>query len=224
MWSGWECYLAAMRDVLGLTGLPGWEKYSAWEDAAKLGGFRVMHEEFCIVSDFPDEIHVDKEHGNRPHCTTGPSHRWSDGFEIYHLNGVRVPKWVVMTDAGKITPEQALNEKNVDVQREIIRKMGVERLLKASKADVVDVFNDPRGGRGSVYTLYRMKIGTAIDRKYLHFEHASLPGVFYAQPVHPSFVRALHARAAILGLIPHADGQVKQSDAELVAAMPGVVS
>ncbi|MBK8652139.1 MAG: hypothetical protein IPN23_10605 [Elusimicrobia bacterium] len=140
MWAMLPCYVEAMRDVIGLTGLPVWEQYKAWEDAATYGGFRVMHEKFCIVSDFPEVLKTDSR--GRAHCATGPSHRWRDGFEIYHLNGIRVPKWLVMTDAGKIDPMLALNEKNVDVQREIIRKIGAERMLKAVGAKTVDTFVD----------------------------------------------------------------------------------
>jgi len=197
MWSGWCCYCEFCRDVLGLTGLEGWDKYKPWEDAAKLGGFRVMHEKFCLVSEFPQVLKIDSQ--NRPHCTNGPSHRWKDGYEIYHLNGIRVPKWLVMTDAGKIDPQLALDEKNVDVQREIIRKIGAERMLKKLNAKPIDEFIDNHTNGGNRYQLMEMKIG-AINRKYLYYEHASLPGVFYAKPVPPDIKKALHARAWILSI------------------------
>ena len=111
---------------------------NAWEQAELYGGFRVMHEKFCLVLEFPEFIRVNKL--NRPHCETGPSHRCKHGFEIYHLDGIQVPKWLVMTDAGKIDPKLALKEKNVDIQREIIRKVGAERMLKACNAKTTGHF------------------------------------------------------------------------------------
>src|SRR5690606_25305506 len=70
MWAGYDCYLTACRDILGLE-LREHEAYAYWEQAAIHGGFRVMHEEFCMVSDFPEAIRVDGR--NLPHCETGPS-------------------------------------------------------------------------------------------------------------------------------------------------------
>ena len=70
MWPGFSSYAEAMRDVLGLTGLNCWEKWKSYEDASIYGGFRVMHEEFCIVSELPTVLKVNAQ--NRPHCDTGP--------------------------------------------------------------------------------------------------------------------------------------------------------
>ena len=219
MWAALPSYAEAVRDVLCLKGLPVWEKYQAWEDAAKYGGFRVMHQEFCLVSDFPEVLKVNSQ--NRPHCENGPSHRWRDGFEIYHLNGIRVPKWLVMTDAGKIDPQLALTEKNVDVQREIIRKIGAERMLKATNAKVLDVFIDRHTNGGNEYKLMEMEVGQ-IKRKYLYYEHASLPGVWYAKPVPPETKRAIHARAWILR--NELEDLEIMSDEEIMDLLPEVVS
>ncbi|MBK8424400.1 MAG: hypothetical protein IPL30_10980 [Elusimicrobia bacterium] len=217
MWAMLPCYVEAMRDVIGLTGLPVWEQYKAWEDAATYGGFRVMHEKFCIVSDFPEVLKTDSR--GRAHCATGPSHRWRDGFEIYHLNGIRVPKWLVMTDAGKIDPMLALNENNVDVQREIIRKIGADRMLKAVGAKTVDTFVDCHTNGGNVYELKELLVGQ-ISRKYLYYEHASVPGYWYAQAVPPNTKRAIHARVWILGM----DSPEQKTDEEIRAFLPEVVS
>ena len=197
MWASFPAYAEGMRDVLKLTDLFCWGKYEAWEECAKEGSFRVIHEKFCIVSDFPAEIHVNAQ--NRPHCSTGPSHRWRDGFSIYHLNGVRVPEWLVMTSAERIDLQKALDEKNTDVQREIIRKIGPERMMKKLNAKTIDEADDPKTGYH--YTLKEMKIGSNVNRKYLWFEHASMKGVFYAKPVPPETKKALHGRAWILSLV-----------------------
>lgn len=222
MWAGISAYAESMRDVIGLTGLKCWEKNQAWEDATREGCFRVMHEEFCIVSDFPREI--SRNSLNQPHCETGPSHRWSDGFEIYHLNGVRVPKWLVKTPAEKIDPQKALKETNADVQREIIRKIGAERMLQATGAVTVDDAVDPR--TGLKYSLKRMSVGDNINRLYLYFEHASMPGVFYAKCVPPECKKALHARAWILSMIERQDltDITHDKEAELISNFPSRVS
>ena len=84
--------LTAFRDVLGLS-LPAHEDFAPWEQAAIEGSMRVMHDEFCIVCDFPEVLKLDDR--GLPHCEDGPSHRWRDGWALYHWHGARVPQaWI----------------------------------------------------------------------------------------------------------------------------------
>ena len=130
MWSAWTSYFEAMRDVLKLQ-LPEFEKYQAWEDAALHGGFRVMHEEFCMVSDFPAEIHKDEQH--RPHNDAGPSHRWRDGWSLWYIHGVRVTEQIVMHPE-TLTVAQIDAEENAEVRRVMLERFGMSRYILESGA------------------------------------------------------------------------------------------
>ena len=156
------------------------------------------------------------------HCSNGPAAKWPSGEEYWFLNGIQVSAWVVKTDAGKIDAKKAIEEKNVDVQREIIRKIGAERMLKALDAKPIDTFTDSHTKGGNEYKLMEMKIGN-INRKYLYFEHASVPGLWYAQPIPPTIKKALHGRAWILG-IGEVDELEKSSDEKILAHLPVQVS
>ena len=138
MWGYWQARNEAMRDVLGLTGLDVWDKYQAWEDAAKAGGFRYMHEEFCIVSDFPEKLEIDEQ--NRPHSLTGPSHRWRDGFEIYHINGVRFDDvdlyWKIVKD--ELTAEQVFAIENMEQRRIAYELMDKFKMKELANYKVLD--------------------------------------------------------------------------------------
>ena len=138
MWGYWQARNEAMRDVLGLTGLDVWDKYQAWEDAAKAGGFRYMHEEFCIVSDFPEKLEIDEQ--NRPHSLTGPSHRWRDGFEIYHINGVRFDDvdlyWKIVKD--ELTAEQVFAIENMEQRRIAYELMDKLKMKELANYKVLD--------------------------------------------------------------------------------------
>ena len=139
MWGGISAYFEAMRDILKLE-LPEFSKYQAWEDCSREGGFRILHPEFCIVSDFPEILKMNDQ--NQPHCEDGPSHRWRDGWELYHLNGVKVRRELVMTPADKLDPKMILTEQNVEIRREIIRKIGIERCLEHLNAKILDTKGD----------------------------------------------------------------------------------
>ena len=142
MWAGYDCYLTAARDILGLR-LPEHEAHSAWEQAAIHGGFRVMHPEFCIVSDFPERILVDDQ--NRPHCPDGPSHRWRDGWSLYHWHGVRVPaEWIENPDA--LDAKTAVTWPNVEERRAAIEILGWSRVLGELDAKSLGGNPDPKIG------------------------------------------------------------------------------
>jgi len=88
------------------------------------------------VSDFPKTLKVNAQ--NQPHCDDGPSHEWRDGWKLYHLNGVRMKEWHVMTPAEQLDPVRVMKEINVEVRRELIRKMGVELLLSSLPHRILD--------------------------------------------------------------------------------------
>jgi len=146
MWSGYDCYLTGARDVLGLR-LPAYEQYKAWEACATSGGFRVMHEKFCLVSDFPEVLTKDDQH--RPHNDSGPSHKWRDGWSLWYIHGIKVTQQIVEAPE-TLTIEQIENEQNAEVRRVMIERFGMERFLKESHAE--KIHEDDYG------ILYRKKI------------------------------------------------------------------
>jgi hypothetical protein len=143
MWSAWPAYLSSFRDVFGLD-LPIYEKFKAYEDCAKYGGFRYVHEEFCIVSDFPEILEIDEQ--NRPHSEKGPSHKWSDGFEIYHLKGVRLEKeWWEKIVNDTMSPEEVFAINNLEHRRIAFEYMDKLKMKQLKDFKVLDEGIDEKG-------------------------------------------------------------------------------
>ena len=146
-WSQYDAYLTASRDILGLR-LPQHEKYHWWEQAAIHGSWRIMHDEFCIVSDFPELIKTDEQ--NRPHCETGPSHRWRDGWSIYHWHGVHVPShWI--EDRENLDPAEVLKVENVEQRAAGASIIGWARMSKKLDRKIID--GDPETDIGALVEL-----------------------------------------------------------------------
>jgi hypothetical protein len=146
-WAPYECLITAMRDVLGLR-LPEHEAYRYWEEAAIHGGFRVMHSEFCIVCDFPEVIRVDDQ--RRPHCTDGPSHRWRDGWSLYHWHGVPVPRhWIEQRDT--LDPAEVLQAKNVEQRAAGAAIVGWPKMIDRLERRIID--GDPDSDMGALIEL-----------------------------------------------------------------------
>ena len=73
-----EGCIAAARDVIQLR-LSEHKKLAAWEQCAISGGYRYMHSEFCLVSDFPEMIALGHQ---RNHGDIAPMLRWRDGWTV----------------------------------------------------------------------------------------------------------------------------------------------
>ena len=151
----------------------------------------------CFASDRPTELHFNKN--NRLHNDKGMSVKFSDGWGLCNLNGVTVNENIVMTPAEKLDPKIILNEKNVDIQREIIKKIGVERVLQKLNAKCLDEWTYAKFNKH--YKLMELKVGNGINRKYMYYEHAELKGYFYTLPVPPEVRTAKHGFAWFKGMI-----------------------
>lgn len=120
------------------------------------------------------------------HCENGPAIAWRDGYEEYSLNGVWVPKELVITPAEKLNPDFLTKEKNADVKAEFIRKFGIERLIGHGK--VVDSY------KAATDPLYFDSEYELIDMAFLFTSFKYAPflkmknqttGVFHLEGVHP---------------------------------------
>src|SRR3990167_1100142 len=144
MWAAWQSYADGCHNVLGLTGLKCWKAHEPYRQAALYGGYRVMHPEFCIVSEFPEALHIDDQ--NRAHNDSGPSHRWKDGFEIYHIHGIKFYRRIVMHPE-TITIDEIKSQTNQEIRRILVERFGVDKYLSEIGAKVIDA--DMRGIEGA---------------------------------------------------------------------------
>ena len=98
-----------------------------------------MLNDICIILDRPEQISIKN---GVLHNETGMAIKYRDGWGIYSLNGVTVTKEIVETPADRLDPEIVLREANAEIRREIVRKIGVERLEKKLKPRVLDKWGD----------------------------------------------------------------------------------
>jgi len=81
-------------------------------------------ENICILCQKPKLISMSN---GMLHNEKGPSVAY-DGFNVYSLNGVRVPDWLVLTRDTEIDPLRIKELKNAEHRREFVRKIGYERI------------------------------------------------------------------------------------------------
>jgi hypothetical protein len=128
-----------------------------------------------IASERPTTLHVDAD--GRLHSDHGLALGYRDGWGVYALHGVRVPDWLVLTPAHDLDPQRLLKEENVEVRREFVRKVGIERVCGALNATVTD--------RAGDYELLLLDLRDGRRRPYLKMKNPSI-GVYHLEGVHPT--------------------------------------
>ncbi len=139
-WTGFVELLAFFRDVGRLHATHGidFSAFEAYEKAARHSGFRVIHPEFCIVSDRPSDIHIQTRNGRGYlHNERGPAKRYRDGWAIYAVHGRRVPPAVIEAPH-TMTAAQIVAERNVEVRRIMLDRFTAGRFVLELGAKVVD--------------------------------------------------------------------------------------
>jgi hypothetical protein len=129
----WLAFYEYLREVVGLkqetcslTGLL---------DQAKHAGWYLPHKHICWVS---ERHHVlRRDDSGLLHCVDGPAVMYPDGWSIYAWHGVRVPAWII-EQPDKLTPQGILKERNAEVRRVMMERLGVERFVQESHATVLD--------------------------------------------------------------------------------------
>jgi len=142
-WSAWDSFLTFFRHVAKLP--LDYSKYDHWEQLALHSGPRIMHPEFCMISDRPEVLLVDE--ANRPHCDNGPFCKWRDGTALYAIHGTWTPQFVV-EHPETITLKDIEKETNVEARRIMIQRYpgGQAKWLRDSDAKLIDEASDLHTG------------------------------------------------------------------------------
>lgn len=94
----------------------------------------LFKKKLAIICPTP-EIHTAE---NRIHNETGPAIKWKD-FSLYFLNDVHIKdKKIVLTPATDLSVDLILKEKNVSVRKEIVKKIGVQRMISTLGGKIID--------------------------------------------------------------------------------------
>jgi hypothetical protein len=164
-----------LRSVLGLV-----KETDALEghfEIAKTAGWYLPHKHICWISERPTILCINKQ--NHLHSEDSPAVVYPDGWYIYALNGVRMPDEYVMQPAEQMDLQVILRERNVDIRRELLRKVGVSRMLKYGKE--ID-----RQGSYRLIDMSRIFKGFEVRyAPYLLMESPSVDGSQHLEGVSP---------------------------------------
>lgn len=130
----------------------------------------------------------------QPHRDGGPSiiyHKGDDngngvGQTLFHLHGVIVPQNIAEATDANFDHDWFYKEKNVEVRREIIRKFGLERIVKIVEKGKLKI------GEGRIldteegYELWYIRLTKETYGNYLKMQNPSVPDVWHLEGVSPN--------------------------------------
>lgn len=172
--SGWVALCDYMERIgVDVNTGPEYDKWYAF--TTKSGCYATcLYERIAFVCPRPSK--ASRNAAGDLHCTNGPAIAWADGYEEYMLNGVSVSKELVMTPAEKIDVGILLKETNAEIRREIVRKVGIERVVQKLGAEVID--------KSGEYELLLIDLKDGRKREYLKMKNPSI-GVYHIEGVRP---------------------------------------
>lgn len=174
--SGWTAFYDYMERI-GIKYDPEWN-FTTWKNfVLKSGVFAtVLYENIAYVCIRPNLVKR-TEDGNL-HCDNGPAIAWKDGYCEYFLNGVSVSKELAETPAVHLDPKILVTEKNAEVRREIVRKIGLERIVSALNAEIIDKeVVELKNGQKLEYEVVLLDLGDGRKRPYLKMINPSIDTV-----------------------------------------------
>lgn len=121
---------------------------------ARSTGWWWVTDDVCIMADRPTAVHSEPlpsaEHGQRRlHRADGPAIQFADGTDTSVLHGTVVPDWVIRDP----TVDRIRTERNVEVRRAAIERLGWDRFIESAALRLIDRADDP-GNTGHSLDLY----------------------------------------------------------------------
>ena len=191
-WSAWDSYVTFFQDVAKLP--LDYSAYNHWRVLAEHSGPRIVHPDFCMISDRPAILKVDDQ--NQPHCEDGPFCEWRDGSQLYAWHGARLPaRWI--RERQTIDPTEILRERNVEIKAAGAACIGWPRMLSALDCKIIDADPDPSHGE-----LIELRLdGLPEPGRFLKAECPRNGTIVEGVP--PTIDTVLAAQAWRVGLEPH---------------------
>ena len=172
--ANWLAFYEFFSEVCGLT--KETERLQGLWLQARSAEWYLPHQHICWISERHHRLCRNTQ--GHLHSVDGPAVAYPDGWEIYALNGVRVPEALVVTSADDLSVQDwcTTNQANAEIRREAVRKIGIERVCKALDATTIDRRGD--------YELIVFDIGDGRKRPHLKMLNPSI-GVYHIEGVAP---------------------------------------
>ncbi len=127
-------------------------------------GVYFTFDKLVIMTERPLSISFNQE--RQLHNQDGPALSYKDGFNVYAMNNIKMPEYYCVTAKEDIDVKRIMKEKNVDIRREAMRKVGFERVMTELEAKRIHTTGE--------YDLVELDFGDDIKARYLKMLNPSI--------------------------------------------------
>lgn len=145
--AGYFAYLECLKEL----GYPDLEKVEGPLQVAANVGWWWPAEDFVICTERP--VVIKRDQNNLLHAEDGPALAYPDGWGVWAWHGTQVPKELIM---GQWSTDRILKERNAEVRRCAIEKMGWDRFIAEAKLKQIGKNMDDPGNPGHELALYEV--------------------------------------------------------------------
>lgn len=158
------------------------EKCKYWTELARHCSFGLAYPRAVFLMDNPlryEVVNKNAQHrvNARFHCDGDAAIEWKYGPKKFYLNGIKVPEEYAIMPREEIHSKVIFNIKNVDIRREVVKKLGLEKVCADLKAKVIDKKGD--------YELLSLNLKDGQYRPFLKMKNPSV-GTYHVEGVHPN--------------------------------------
>lgn len=113
--------------------------FNIFKDLSHSCGWHYILDDCAVICDRPKTIKLNDQF--KKHSTSGPAIEFRDGFRIYAYNDYTIPNdksWIIDSPEN-INVNNINNENNAEIRRIMIDIFGIEKYLKESGAEYLDM-------------------------------------------------------------------------------------
>ncbi|MEU6069674.1 MULTISPECIES: DUF6745 domain-containing protein [Streptomyces] len=148
-WSASSVSQYAWAHAMEHIGVTGMDVVQGERQVARNAGYWWAFRDYAVLTPRPDVFRRDA--GGRPHCADGPAAAWPDGWTVHAWHGTTVPASLI---EGRWDTDRILQERNVEVRRCAIERMGWPEFIAAAGLRQVGRSEPDPGNTGQWLTLY----------------------------------------------------------------------
>jgi hypothetical protein len=136
----WQGFYDYILNELFVDEIPKYKDFIKYCNALQKIHLVIPYKDIVFISDRPEEINLNIK--GQLSSDLKPALTYSDGYSLFYLNGVSVPKKLIETQSDLLDPKEWLNEKNAEVRSQALRKIGLGKVFKDLNVKIHDKFED----------------------------------------------------------------------------------
>ena len=159
-WTYWVGFYDFIFNELFVEKIKEYASFTKYLNAVQEVHLFIPFENIVFISDNPTSITLDSQ--GRLHHEEAPAMMYEDGYSLFYMNGIQVPKRFIETKRADINPKEVLALQNTEQRMVLMRYVGLANYLKDLNAKEIHSYKD--------YKLYYLTVENQEIGPYIYMK------------------------------------------------------